>query len=144
MPEARDLDSSSEESIYSDFEKMLTGDKLALKTVVDLNITLVKKIHQLETESRNSFQNTDPLLERMNLLEIELSYVRTENDLLKQKLALTEDATKMMYLRVEGLSEKQNSNLIKNVANALSRSGVSCTPDDIDYVKRLGKLQEKT
>lgn len=71
-----------------------------------------------------------------------MSYLATENETLRYNLALTQDATRTMYLRMEGLNEDQNGNLPLNVANILSKTGVTCTVTDIDFVKRVGKLKE--
>lgn len=47
-----------------------------------------------------------------------------------------------MFLRLEGLSEELNNNLPLNVANSLSKTGVTCTVADLDYVRRVGKYKE--
>lgn len=75
-------------------------------------------------------------------LEQELTYIRQENTLLKQQLALTEDATRTLFLRVEGLFEKSGENLLTYVASTLSWTGISCSIDDLDYVKRIGRYRQ--
>lgn len=134
--------STTAEMIYSDFEAMLAGDKNALQSLVDLNLTLMHKIESLEIEARNSFRATDPIMDRLNTLEIELTHLQNENSALKLKIAQTEDATKQMYLRIEGLAEGSNESLITQVVNAFSKTGVVCDQQDIDFARRVGKYQE--
>lgn len=81
-------------------------------------------------------------MERLNVLEIELIHLQNENSALRFKLAQTEDATKQMYLRVEGLAENSNESLITQVVAAFSKTGVSCAQEDIDFVRRVGKYQD--
>lgn len=62
-----------------------------------------------------------------------------ENYSLRQELAINEDATKILYLKLDGLTESDTLTLMNSVCNALSRTGVNCTPADIDMVRRIGK-----
>lgn len=79
--------STTAEMIYSDLENMLAWDKSALQSMVDLNLTLMNKTESLEIEARNSFRATDPIMERLNVLEIELTHLQNENSTLKIQIS---------------------------------------------------------
>lgn len=68
-----------------------------------------------------------------------MNFLRHENTSLKHSIAITEDATKILYLRLEGLHESDTTSLSTLVVNALSRTGVNCTTTDLDMVRRVGK-----
>lgn len=70
--------------------------------------------------------------------------MQQENTLIKQQVALVDDASRILSLRVEGLLENNGENLITYVASTLSRTGISCSIDDIDYVKRVGRHKQGT
>lgn len=128
--------------IHSDLSGMVSGDTHATQSMVDLFIMLFNKIEAHEIEVENTAQIILESNQRLTALETELKYVKNENEMLRHQLAITEDATHTMYLRLEGLSEGLNNNLPLNVANCLSKTGVSCTVNDLDHVKRIGKFKE--
>lgn len=130
------------ESIHSDYENFLSGDKNALKNLVDLNITLFDKIGALEIEARSLAHQIKPLLTRAAESECEINFLKHENIDLKHKIALLEDATKLMYLRVEGLSEFPNETLPTRIATVLSGTGIMCNVQDLDFVRRIGAYKE--
>lgn len=132
------------EYIHNDIVNMLAGDRVAIQSMVDLNMTLFNKIEALEIAHKNVLDSIHPIVDRLSICESELKYQKHENDLLRHKIATTEDATKTMYLRLEGLSEQHNSNLPHHVALCLSKTGVVCNTSDIDYVKRIGKYKENS
>lgn len=132
----------NEEAILTDPTNMITGDSDAYRSVVDLFVMLNSKIEVQQIELQNVTVSHCDALGKIKLVETELSYLATENEALRYQLALTQDATRTMYLRLEGLNENQNNNLPLNVANTLSKTGVTCTIADIDYVKRVGKYRE--
>lgn len=75
-------------------------------------------------------------------VESELYNLKHENQQLKYKLAITEDATKSLFLRIDGLSELNNENLIERTASTLSLTGVQCNAADIDHVHRIGRFKQ--
>lgn len=107
LPDQSDFTHSmNAEYIYNDLINMIAGNKEATKSIVDLNMTLFNKIEALEIEHKNIHSSLQPLIERLSSYERELSYLKHDKHLLRQKLALTEDTTKTMYLRLEGLGEQ--------------------------------------
>lgn len=123
--------------LFTDFSNFLSNDTQALNKVVDLTLFMLDKISQFE-QNLSQRLLTDYRL-RITNLEREVSFLWQENNSLKQKLAITEDATKILYLKLEGLPESNSSTLLDSVCNALSRTGVNCLPADIDMVRRIGK-----
>lgn len=130
------------DTIHTDYLNFLAGDKDALKNLVDLNITLFDKIGALEIESRSISHQFSPILDRLAETEKELAYLKHENQKLKHKLSLTEDLARVMYLRVEGVSEFHNENLNVRVATILSGTGTNCVPADIDFTRRIGNYKD--
>lgn len=130
------------EYIHNDLMNMVAGDSVATQSVVDLNMTLFNKLEALEIEHKNLLDSFRPIVDRLSHCEKELFFLKNENHLLQQKVALTEDISKTMYLRLEGLSEQYNNNLPQQVAICLSKTGVQCSTQDFDHVKRIGKYKE--
>lgn len=120
-----------------DYQNFLSNDTHALQKIVDLNIFFLDKITRLETNISQRLQ-TD-FRKRLDLLEREVQLLRHEKTSLRLTIATIEDATKIFYLRLEGLPESDTDNLPNLVATALSRSGVTCTTADLDMVRRVGK-----
>lgn len=127
--------------IFVDFENLLTGDKASIKNLVDLNLTLFAKIEALEIESRSIDQQIRPILDRLASTESELGFMKRENQSMKMKLASAVDATRSLYLRIEGMPENSNQNLLLTTANTLSLTGVQSSVNDIDHVYRVGKYK---
>lgn len=123
----------------------MSGDAIAqrgaIRNLVELNITLFSKIEALEIESRTITQKFHPTFDRLAGAESEINNLKRENQQLKYKLAAIEDATKTLYLRIEGIPEKNNENLVDKIAETLSLTGVQCLPTDIDHAYRLGKYK---
>lgn len=130
--------------ILSDLKQMLTGDRNAMQSVVDLFLMVFDKGEAHEIEVKDVIIQNEFLNDRIRALETELSYIRNDYDDLKQQLSVTHDAARSMYLRLEGLGEEANNNLPQQVATSLSKSGVQCNVADLDYVKRLGKYKQGT
>lgn len=130
------------EAMSTDFKNMLDGDEAAIQSLVDLNMTLINKMNSLDTESKSLAKQIQPALDRLAIAESEINYLLHENCLLRQHIALNEDATKTSFLRIEGLQEANNENLTNRVANTLSNTGIQCQPSDIDYVKRVGQYRK--
>lgn len=137
-----DFSTISGDFVFNDLVNMVAGDSEATQSIVDLNLMLYNKIEALEIEHKKVSGILSPLIDRLAACERELLFVKNENSLLQQKLALTEDTSRLMYLRLEGLDEKYNNNLPQQVATSLSKTGVLCNISDIDYVKRIGKYIE--
>lgn len=123
--------------LTNDFMKFLESCPQALEKIVDLNIFYLDKIAQLESNLTQRLL-TD-FRKRLDGLEREVNFLRQENLSLRHLTASIEDATKILYLRLEGLPESDSTNLSTLVINALSRTGVSCTSADLDMVRRIGK-----
>lgn len=123
--------------LFSNFQKLISGDQNALNTVTDQLIYFFEKTAYLDGLF-NQRLLTD-FRKRFNMLEREIQFLNQENTDLRQRLAETEDATKSLLLRLDGLPENDQMNLFTYVANTLSRTGVICTEEDIDFVRRLGK-----
>lgn len=123
--------------LSQDFKKFLSSDPQALDKIVDLNTFYLDKIAQIESNISQRIM-TD-FRKRLDCLEREVLFLRQENTDLKHSLATIEDSTKILYLRLEGLPESDSSSLPTIVAEALSRTGVNCTTNDLDMVRRVGK-----
>lgn len=130
------------EVIFTDLSNMVAGDGNATQSMVDLFLMLFNKIEAYEIESENTAQIFLDTNKKLAFLELEMKYLKNENDMLRNQLAHTDDASRTMYLRLEGLSENLNNNLPLHVANSLSKTGVSCTVNDLDHVKRIGKFKQ--
>lgn len=127
--------------LSKDLKGLQTGDPQSCLNIVDLNLYLLRTIHAQEAKIARLESDTNPVQTQIRDLERLISLLTHENRLLKQQIALVEDASKILTLRVEGLQERSGENLITYVASTLSRTGVSCSYDDIDYVKRIGKYK---
>lgn len=93
-------------------------------------VDLMHKIESLEIEARNSFKATNPIMEHLNTMEIELRYLQNEK---KFRLAQTEDKSKQTYLWIEGLDKRVNQSLVSQVATVFSKTEVTCKSEDIDF-----------
>lgn len=120
-----------------DFKNFLKNDQQAFDKLVDLNIFYLDKISQLE--SNLSQRLLTDYRKRLIIDYREVHFLRHENISLKHSLALIEDSTKALYLCLEGLPESDSNSLPVLVANALSRTGITCTTADLDMVRRVGK-----
>lgn len=126
--------------VQSDFANMINGDQKALANIVELNLFLLNKIEEYEARIISN-ESYSLYAKRISVLEYDIRMLNEENTLLKQKLAQNEDATHLMYLRIEGLPEARNENILTNVATTLSRTGTQCNASDIDYARRIGKFK---
>lgn len=72
----RDYVAQYYDTIHSDYLNFLSGDKEALKNLVDLNITLFDKIGALEIESRSISHRISPILDRLAESEKEIAYLK--------------------------------------------------------------------
>lgn len=123
--------------LAQDLQNFLSGDPQAVNKLTDLNIFFLDKIAQIE--SNLSQRLLTDFRKRLDGLDREIHFLRQENMSLKQTIALVEDATKSLYLRLEGLPESDITNLPTLVAEALSRTGIICNVVDLDMVRRVGK-----
>lgn len=128
--------------LTKDLSDLITGDKAALQNLVDLNLFLLNEYRMLKSSITDLEDELKSNCAITHDLERELSFIKQENVLLKNQIALTEDATRTLFLRVEGLYEQNGENLITYIASTLSRTGIYCSIDDIDYVKRIGKFKQ--
>lgn len=90
---------------------------------------------------RSISHQLSPILDRLAETENELAFLKHENKNLTHNLSLVEDSTKIIYLRVEGISEFNNENLNQRVATILSGTGITCYLSDIDYTRRIGAFK---
>lgn len=127
--------------LTKDLEGFLKGDPQALTNIVDLNLYYLKMIHPYEAKIARLECDTHPVQAQIRNRERELILANHENRLLKQQIALVEDASKILSLRIAGLHKRSGENLVTYVASTLSRTGVSCSYEDIDYAKRIGKYK---
>lgn len=128
-------------TVFSDFSNLSKGDRdgSAATNLADMYAYLYQAIKSLETKiTSDDPENTDT---RLNNLEREIGYLNYENCQLKLYLASIEDATKFMNLRIEGMIENNNNNLLNQAAKILSKTGVQCHPSDLDYARRIGKFR---
>lgn len=129
------LDRASE--LKSDYTKLITGDVSAIAKLTDLNIYFLEKLAHLENTISQRLL-TDFRKKIVNL-ERDIGYLNRENYDLRQKIALVEDSSKILYLRLEGLHENDQMNLFDLVATTLALTGVCCSASDLDSVYRIGK-----
>lgn len=123
--------------LISSHQKLAQGDNDAISKLIDQNLYLLDKLSYLD----NLFNQrllTD-LRKHITSLEREIEYLNHENTRLLHKLAITEDATKIMFLRLEGLKKDDSQNLPNYVASTLVKTGVNCSVYDLDSVRRIGK-----
>lgn len=123
--------------LTQDYKNFLANDPQALDKLVDLNVFCLDKITQLESNLTQRLL-TD-FRRRLDGLEREVLFLRQENSSLKQNIAVIEDSTKSLYLRLEGLPESDTASLPTLVADALSRTGIACFTTDFDMARRIGK-----
>lgn len=128
--------------LSKDFNGLTSGDETSIQNIVALNLYLLGKTKFFENTSSDLIAELKSVHKKTQELDRELRFIKQENLLLKQQIALREDATRILYLRVEGLFEQNGENLLTYVASTLSRTGISCSTDDIDYDKRLGKHKQ--
>lgn len=128
--------------LNKDLYGLQNGDPQSCKNIVDLNLYFLKTIHTQEAKIARLESDSKPVQAQFRELERLVSLLTHENQLLKQQIALVEDASKILSLRIEGLQERSGENLVTYVASTLSRTGVSCTYEDIDYAKRIGKYKQ--
>lgn len=119
------------------FLNLSKGDKQSCSKLADMNLFLLDKISNLENLLTQRLL-TDFRV-RITNLEREVGFLTQENWDLRQRLAIVDDSTKTMFLRLEGLQENDQQPLINYVAETLAKIGISCSPDDLDSVRSLGK-----
>lgn len=135
-------DSSLRANIESDIQGLLDRDKTAFIRFVDLNMSLFTKVSELETSHKMALDALQTSEGRIGLLTREVEALKFENGFLVSQLAMVDDSTRSNNLRVEGLLEANNENIKETIAACLSRSGIICRADDIDYARRLGRYRE--
>lgn len=128
--------------LIRDLKGLSNSDLQSCNNFADLSLYLLKTLHIHDAKIARLESDTRPVQSQIRDLEQMITLLTHENRLLKQQIALVEDASKILSLRVEGLQEKSGENLITYVASTLSRTGVSCSYEDIDYAKRIGKFKQ--
>ena len=58
---------------------------------------------------------------------------------LRYDLAVVNDATKNSNIKIDAIKESDNENLVNRVVEICAKTGISCTKNDIDYTKRIGR-----
>lgn len=135
-------ESSLKLDVETDLKGLHQGDLTAISHIVDLNMSLIRRITELESNYESVLSAAHACEERLGSVTREMDNLKYENSLLSNKLAEVDNSTRQTNLRVEGLLENENENIKENVASCLSRSGIICTVSDIDYAKRLGKYRQ--
>lgn len=128
--------------LQADFTNLSQGDGPAICKLTNLNLFFLDKLTHLE--NLISQRLLTDFRKRLDNLERETGFLKRENADLKQKLAQVEDSTKILYLRLEGLAEDDQTDLLTMVANTLSKTGIHCTIADLDSVHRIGKQNHAT
>lgn len=134
--------SSLRSSLVTDIKGPFNGETSAFDHFVELNMCLFNKISDLESNYKLSLVALQANKERIGHLSCEVDSLKHENDLLTFKLALVDDSTRSSNLRIEGLLEANNKVIKESVAACLSKSGVTCQVEDIDYAKCMGRYRE--
>lgn len=136
------------DNIAQDLTDFLKGDRVAKNNLLDLFTTVFDRIGALEAklEDQNVLiadqsEILDSMATKNRVLGRENELIKEEITVLRGYFATNEDATKLLYLRVEGIAEDNNSSLLSHVAQVLSDTGVICPEHEIDYVRRLGKFR---
>lgn len=128
-------------TVFSDFTSLVNGDTdgTAISNLADMYTYLYSTIQALESKA----EIVDPAqtYATVQRLEREVDFLNYENYQLKLQLSSIEDTARFMNLRVEGMTEHNNNNLISQVAKVLSKTGVQCHPSDLDYARRIGKFR---
>lgn len=135
------LSSSLAATVESDLTNFLSGEKQALKNLLDMNLMLFEKIAALEANAKVTLVSHQKLQVRTEQLERENNYLKQDFVDLEFKMATIEDLTKRMNLRVEGLPEQQNETLKTTISTYFAKTGIACVPADIDYASRVGKFK---
>lgn len=128
--------------ISADMNEFIAGSEQGLNSLIEMNLTLFERLNTLT----NEFSRVSSLLQgrdrKIDLLFQEIGLLKHENDLLSHRIALVDDSTRVMNLRVEGVAELQNENIKQVTADCLSVSGVKCSVGDIDFARRVGKYKQ--
>lgn len=134
-------DGSLRLELESDLKGLVSGDSTAISHLIDLNISLFSRLDEMETNYKLSVGARQASEERLGFLMREMVSLRHENSVLEGRLAAVDDSTCQLNLRIEGLLEAENENIKDSVATCLSRSGIACTIEDIDYANRVGRYR---
>lgn len=128
-------------TVFSDLLNLTHGDPegTAIANLADMYTYLYTSIQDLKGGSE-SFKSTQ-ITKRVSKLEREVDFLNFENYQLRLQLSQVEDTSRYMNLRVEGMTEHNNNNLINQTAKVLSKTGVQCHPADLDYAWRIGKFE---
>lgn len=128
-------------TFLSDLTNLVQGDPegTAIGNLADMYTYFYTSIQALEggAESPKSTQ----IAKRVNRLEREVELLNFENYQLRLQLSHVEDTSRYMNLRIEGMTEHNNNNLVNQTAKVLSKTGVQCHPSDLDYARRIGKFK---
>lgn len=128
-------------AVKTDFSGLAKGgtDDSVLSNLADMFTYFYTSIHSLE--SKAEIVDSVQTKQRLHSLEREVNFLNYENAQLKLYIASVEDTARFLNLRIEGMTEHNNSNLIKQAAKVLAKTGVQCHPSDIDYARRIGKFR---
>lgn len=149
QPSPDDVRQGRINNISQDLTDFLNGNRIALNNLVDLHTTVFDRIEELE--SRVEAQNLligkkdlvhDAMAERIRVLERQVQLLEFDITMLNGYMAQNEDATKSLFLKLEGVGEENNNSLLAHTVEILSRTGVTCTDEEIDYVRRIGKYRD--
>lgn len=128
--------------IESDLRDFISGSERGLASLVDMNMALFQRLKALEMEHFNLMNEFAARGRKIDGLCHQINAVEHENGLLLLKIAMVDDTTRLLNLRVDGVEETQNENIKQTIADCLSKSGVTCNVGDIDYARRQGKYKQ--
>lgn len=130
---------SIREAFETGLQNLSKGDASAIPNLVDMYFYFYMSIKSLE--QRPEVVDPGSVDLKLRYLEREVEFLNYENSQLKLQIAANEDATRYMNLRIEGLPEKNNSNLLTQAAKAMAKTGVQCHASDLDLARRIGKFR---
>lgn len=128
--------------IESDLRDFISGSERGISSLVDMNMALFGRLKALETEHFRMMNEFADRGHKIDSLYQAIGALQHENDMLMFKIAVVDDSTRLLNLRVDGVQESQNENLKQVIADCLSKTGITCNVGDIDYARRLGKFKQ--
>lgn len=93
--------------IETDLKGLVQGESVAISHIVELNMSLITRITELESNYESAINAAHPCEERLGCITREMENLKYENCLSSSKLAEVDNSTCQMNLRVEGLLEKK-------------------------------------
>ena len=86
------------------------------------------------------FQNQDA---KIKYLESKCDLLSEQNKQLNERVILLENERRILNIKIDGVKEKANENMIERVLKLAEAMGSDCQASDIDSAYRLGKKLDK-